>query len=148
MSHWSGMKPLASAMLSILDLHWDSVTPLISYCCPVPCRSYSFGSARQTPSGAPAVHRWGKCWGGPTESPGSVPGKQLSSSRQPVLCPHHQGELSCSHSLRADSRLCARGDQRTRLWESVLSSHLEDCGDPTQVVRLGCDLSPGLFKPI
>jgi hypothetical protein len=30
---------------------------------------------RLVPSCAPAVHRWGRCWGGPVQSPGLEPGR-------------------------------------------------------------------------
>lgn len=72
MSHWSGSRPPASVTLSILDPHRDSSR--ISCCCPVSRRSYSFRSAGLTLSQAPAGHRWGRCWGGPAQSPGSGPG--------------------------------------------------------------------------
>jgi hypothetical protein len=38
---------------------------------------------------APADHRWGRCWGGPSQSPGSRPGWWLSWSN--LLHPCHQG---------------------------------------------------------
>jgi hypothetical protein len=71
-THWSGSRSLASAMLSILEFHWDS--SCTSCRCPVSLRSCSFGSAREAPSHTPAVTRWGRCQGGPTQSPGSGPG--------------------------------------------------------------------------
>lgn len=41
-------------------------------------RSYSFGSAGPAPLHAPAVQRWGRCWAGLTQSPGSGLEKYLS----------------------------------------------------------------------
>ena len=46
MSHWSGTRPLASAMLSVLEPQWDS--SWIFYCCPVSWRSCSFATVEQT----------------------------------------------------------------------------------------------------
>ena len=62
MSHWSGLRPLASATLYILDSNRDSC------CCAVSWRSCRFGCAGLTPSCTPAVHRWGR----------SGPGRHLS----------------------------------------------------------------------
>lgn len=67
MSHWSSRSPLASATPSILEPHWGSSR--ISCHCPVSSRSCSFGSVGLEPSHTPAVHRWGRCWGGPTQTP-------------------------------------------------------------------------------
>lgn len=75
MSHWTCSGPLVSATLSVLDTHWDS-SP-ISCCCPV-----SWRSAGLAPSLAPAVHRWGRRWGGPTQSFRSGP--ELASC--PLSC--------------------------------------------------------------
>ena len=55
----------------------------ISSCCSVLCRSYSFPSGGPASSHTPAVHRWSRCWGGPTQSPGSGPGWKPDNS--PVL---------------------------------------------------------------
>ena len=55
MSHWSSMRPLASATPSILEPHWDSSS--LSCWCPVSWRSCSFGSVGPAPSHTPAVHR-------------------------------------------------------------------------------------------
>jgi hypothetical protein len=61
-----------------------------SCCCPVSWRSCNLGLAA-------AVHRWDRCWGGLTQSPGSGPGcswvDQPSSS---LLCPYHQGQFYCA----------------------------------------------------
>lgn len=48
MSHWPCSKSLVSATLSILDPYWDS--SWMPCCCPVLCRSCSFGSAGQKTS--------------------------------------------------------------------------------------------------
>jgi hypothetical protein len=50
LSHWSCLRPLASATSSILNLYQDSG------CCSVSWRSCSFGSVGLGPSCAPAVH--------------------------------------------------------------------------------------------
>ena len=92
MRHRSGLRPLASATLSILDPYWDS--SLISCCCPGSWRACGYGSGGPAPSHTPAVHRWGRCWGEPTQSPGSGPGWELSWS----AC-----QLSCTHTTRASS---------------------------------------------
>lgn len=63
-------------------------TPRMSCGCPVSWSSCSFGSAGLTPSRAPAVHRRGRCWGGPTQSPGSGPGWELSWSACHLSCTH------------------------------------------------------------
>jgi hypothetical protein len=55
-------------------------------------RSCSFGSARLAPLNTVSVHRWGRCWGGPSQSPGSGPGWYLTWST-------HQ--FSCTHTTRA-----------------------------------------------
>jgi hypothetical protein len=83
-----GSKPLASAALSILGPHWHSSQ--IPCCCPVSRRASSLGSVGQALSHAPVVHQWCRCWGGPTQSPGS---EVVSLLARPH--PHHQGEL-CS----------------------------------------------------
>ena len=43
MTPWSGMRPLASATLSVLEPRWNSSH--VPYCCPVSWRFYSFGTA-------------------------------------------------------------------------------------------------------
>jgi hypothetical protein len=63
MSHWSVSRPLASATLSILDLHGDSFQ--IVCCCPVSGRSCSSGSVGPALSSTPADDRWDGCWGVP-----------------------------------------------------------------------------------
>jgi hypothetical protein len=72
MRHWSSLRSLASAILSILDPYWDSSQ--ISCCCPVSWRSCSLGSAILAPSCVPTVHRQSRYWGRLTQSPGSGPG--------------------------------------------------------------------------
>lgn len=54
---------------------------------------------RTDPSRALAVHRQGRCWGEPTESPGSWPGQKLRWSA-------HQ--LSCACATRASSPTLSR----------------------------------------
>jgi len=71
-AHWSGLRPLASATLSILYPHWGSSHT--SCCCPVSWRSCSFGSAGPASSHSPAIQRCGRCWDGPTQSSRSGPG--------------------------------------------------------------------------
>jgi hypothetical protein len=56
MSQWSSLRPLAFAIVSILDPHRDSVQ--MSYYCPVSWGSCSFSSTKLVPG----VHRWGR-WG-------------------------------------------------------------------------------------
>lgn len=86
MSHWSGLRPLASATASILGSYWDFSS--LSCCCSVSWRSWSFGSAGLSTSCAPAVHKWGGCWDGSTHSPGLV------LTHPAFLHPHYQGKLS------------------------------------------------------
>jgi hypothetical protein len=102
MSHWSGPRPSASATPSTLDPHEDSCqTPC---CCPVSKKSCSFGSAGLIPLHAPAVYRWGGCWGAPTQSPRDLGlGWKLSGS-------DHQ--LSYNHATRASSTVLPRWDER------------------------------------
>ena len=79
--------------LSFLDSHTDSFH-VVGYS-PVSWRSCSFGSVGMTPSHAPAVHRWSRCWGRTTQIGlvGSWVGQPASSpapvSLGPVLlcCP-------------------------------------------------------------
>lgn len=71
-SPWSSTRSLASAMPPILDSSRD-VSQLSCYC-PESCRACGFGSVRPALSYTPAAHRWGGCWGGPAQSPGSGPG--------------------------------------------------------------------------
>ena len=59
-SHWSGPRPLASATPSILTPHQGSSHILL-----LPCDMEIFSHAPA------AVHRWGRCWGEPTQNPGS-----------------------------------------------------------------------------
>lgn len=69
------------------------------------------------PPRAPAVHRWGKCWGGPIQHPGSGPGWQQSCSPAapptppgPALllsCPW--GWLSCTHATRSSCTSRSQG---------------------------------------
>ena len=61
----------------------------LSWCCPVSPWSCSVGSSGPAPSHAPAVHRWGICWGGPAPSPESawyLSWSDLPSS-SPILIP-------------------------------------------------------------
>ena len=60
--HWSGLRPLASATLSILDPHQDS--SWISCCCPVSWRSCSFRYVGLGLFMHPVVLGWGRCWVG------------------------------------------------------------------------------------
>ena len=88
MSHWSGWRPLASAIPSILDPYQDSFRR-ISRCCPVPWRSCSFGSA------------------GLALSPGWANPKPWICARVVVsppslLHPHDQGKFSTSPSAVDD----------------------------------------------
>ena len=87
---------------------------------PISWRSCSFGSLGPAPSPAPAVHKWDRCWDGPTQSPGSEPELNLSWSGGQLFCtlttsvrssaspqPAHpiwkparsQGQLFSSHAL-------------------------------------------------
>jgi len=84
MSHWSGLRPLVSATPSILDPHYDPLRyPVVALCHGDP--------AALAPSCAPTVHRWDRCWNGPTHSPGSWP-KLVRPL--PLPYPHHQSRLS------------------------------------------------------
>jgi hypothetical protein len=55
MSHWSGLRSLASVTPSILAPHQDS--SWLSCCCPVAGRSCSFETAGPAPSYTPTFHR-------------------------------------------------------------------------------------------
>lgn len=94
--------------------HWDLCQ--ISRCCPVSWRSCNFDSAGPAPSGAPAVLRWDRHWGGPTQSPKSGPGWYLSWSTCLLSCTYTYttrksslalpnegwGRLSCLWQLASD----------------------------------------------
>lgn len=69
-SHFYDLKPVISATHSLLGPYCDF--SYISRCCPVLKRFWSFGSIGLAPSHAPAYHRWGVCWGGPTNNPASM----------------------------------------------------------------------------
>ena len=75
-SHLSILRPLASVALLILEPHQDSSQ--LSRCCLVSWRFCSFEFAGPALSCAPEDHRWDRCWGGPTQSPGSGPGLKLN----------------------------------------------------------------------
>ena len=110
MSHWSVLRPLASAALSILDSYGEFSQ--ISCCCPVSRRSCSFGSIGPVLSQAPADQRWSRCLGGLTQSPEYEshpvlqPGRDRDSS--PMLMslkpahqpPCHQSQLYCGAQVR------------------------------------------------
>jgi hypothetical protein len=83
----SGLRPLASAILSILESHWGFSQ--ISCCRSVSWKLCSFGSAGLAPSHTPAFHRWGRCWGEHIQSPGSGPGLELLNPSA-FLYPSHQ----------------------------------------------------------
>jgi hypothetical protein len=68
MGHWFGSRPLASVILPILDPHWGSSQMVILF---LPCVREIGGPAD---SHAPAVHRWGRHWVGPTQSLLAGPG--------------------------------------------------------------------------
>jgi hypothetical protein len=95
-------------------------------------QSPQFGSDGSAPLRAPAVHRWGRHWGGPTQSPGCGPGWWLTRVSLPAIsCLYHQlssspaqaspptntagegrGQLSCSQSIKlahlsSDTRACS-----------------------------------------
>lgn len=76
---WSGSSPLASGTPSVLDMHLNSWT---SCSCPESDRSCSYCSTGPGPTCAPAGHRWGRCWGVPTQRPRSVSGWWLGCSQQ------------------------------------------------------------------
>lgn len=97
---WSGKRPLASAALSILHPHGGSS----QIACPVSRSSCSFGSVGLAPPCTPAVHRWGRLWGGPIQAPRSGPESYLSWSA--LLLP--QGRLSCNTLQPGPSLPCAQ----------------------------------------
>ena len=73
--------------------HWTLAGIPLRYllcCCPVSWRSYSFASVGPAPSCSLAVHRWGRCWGGPTQCLGGRSAGQPTSPPHP----HHWGQLS------------------------------------------------------
>lgn len=63
-----GMRPLVSATVPILELHWAASSWLFC-CCSVSWRSYSFGCVGLALLCSLAVCQWGRCWGGPFQSP-------------------------------------------------------------------------------
>ena len=131
MSHWSGLRPLASATLSILDPYWDSSQ--ISCCCPVSWSSCVSGPAGWAPSLAPAVHRWGGCWGGPTQSPGSGPGWQLSWSHGQLPCtrdrsPALPSSSKCCSWQGAEPALLSAQATEGQLFEATLDINMVQCG--------------------
>ena len=72
---------LAAATLSIL-----AKTPLDILLLLCVWRSFSLGSVRLALSCTPAIHRWGRCWHGPTQTPESGPGWRLSWSPCQLSC--------------------------------------------------------------
>lgn len=81
MSHWSGLRPLASAMLVISDLRLDSFR--LTCCCSVSCRSCHFRFSGPALSHVLTVHWWGGIWRGPDSSPTlSLPGCSFSLQGQ------------------------------------------------------------------
>lgn len=61
-----GSRPLAFATPWVLDPHHDA--PQISCCFPVLCTSLNYGSQGPVSTHTPACYRWGRCWGGQTQS--------------------------------------------------------------------------------
>lgn len=86
----SSSRPLASAMPSIMDPHRDSDI----CCCSELWRSCGCGSAGLAPTCILAAHRWGRCWGRPTQSHGSGAGWKLSQSALQLPCAHAIGASS------------------------------------------------------
>ena len=91
------VRSLHFAMPSILDPDPDS--SWIACCCPVSQKHMQLWFCRTSPSSASAIHILSRCWGGPTQSPESGPGQQLSWS----AC-----QLSCIHTARASSPTMSR----------------------------------------
>lgn len=91
--HWSGSKLLVSAALFMLGPPGIFLENPLLLCVGKTLQPWVHRT--DTPPHAPAGHRWGGCWSGPTHSPVSGTGYlQLSL---PVLpCLLHQGGL---HSL-------------------------------------------------
>lgn len=91
-----GLRPLASAPLSILDPHQDFSRV---FCCnTVSWRSYGFVSAGQAPSHAPTVYRQVRCWGRQTQRPWP---NQLTdfhtTSVSSLEVPGEGTQVSCTH---------------------------------------------------
>ena len=86
MSSWSGSRSLASAALSLLDRHWNS--SWICCCCPVSLTSCGFRSVGLSPSYNSTIHKQGRGWGGPIQSPKCRPQRYLSLSACQVLHTH------------------------------------------------------------
>lgn len=84
MSHWSGLRFLASVTLWMLGPQWNSFW--IACYCLVSWRSQSFGSADPVPSHVLAVRRWGKCWDESAYS--SRSGSGLSVLVSPLAFPY------------------------------------------------------------
>jgi hypothetical protein len=101
----------------------------MSSCCSVSWRSCSFDFAHPALSCAPAVHRWSKSWGDPTQQHGSEPAWwwlgwsacQLSHTHS---C--HQGQLSSTATAR--SRVSSPG---LTLPELSLLHHATRVSPPT-----------------
>jgi hypothetical protein len=75
---------------------------------PMSWRSCSFGSVGPAPSCTPSVHWWGRCLGGPIQSPGSGPElvDEPASSPTPsewalLLCPSWPIQCHCQQGGRA-----------------------------------------------
>lgn len=107
MSHWSSLRSLASATLSILNLLWDS--SWVCFSCPLLWWFRSSVSAGPAFAHTPTIKRWGRCWSDPTQIPGSGLGRlaELVSPPVPIspkidvlLCPG-KWQFSHSHDFRA-----------------------------------------------
>ena len=108
MSPWSGSRPLASVIPSVPVPHQGS--SLTFCCCPETWRSCSFGAAGPGPSHAPTVHRWVKCRGKPTQSPGSGSEWKLPA----LLGPRHQGQFS-----HVTQERCGTNSPKCCIWQGV-----------------------------
>lgn len=122
MSHWSGLRFLASATLWILGPQWNSFW--IACYCLVSWRSQSIGSVDPIPSHVLAVHRWGKCWDESAYSSGS--GSGLSGSVSPPAFPycHYLTHLS-STDLSSSPNAAGRKSRASFALKPSGLSHLQ-----------------------
>lgn len=131
--------PLDSAILPILDSHWDSSR--IVHCCPVSLRFCSFDFCRADPFMDSKIHRWGKCWGRPTQSTGCGPGWCLSCS----AC-----QLSYAHATKASSPVLPRKDMGPALqwWHHLGQISYVQVTRPssTMLPRQGSALIPAVLR--
>jgi hypothetical protein len=110
MSHWSGSRPQASALLSILDPQPDF--SWISCCWQLMWRSCSFGPAELAPSHAPAVHIFMKL--GWTNSRPWIWAWDVAELVSPPALPHTHHQDDFSSTAPASSSIARAGKGRAQ----------------------------------